>query len=145
MSQKSISLSKFYTLRKMFPYQSFSGLQFFLSPYSVGMRENTDQKKSEYRHFSRIDKTEKPRTLTNLLDFLVSKFCLHGMILKNYERQPLINVFVFRKYIVKMKFEKFSLFPVADANLQNKPYSCDIREYNISLTLMGAGMFVTLI
>ena len=44
-----------------------------------------------------------------------------------------------------MKFEKFSLFPVADANLKNKPYSCDIREYNISLTLMGAGMFVTLI
>ena len=50
------------------------------------MRENTDQKKFEYRHFSRIDKTEKPRTLTNLLEFLVSKFCLLGMIAKNYER-----------------------------------------------------------
>ena len=46
-----------------------------------------------------------------------------------------------------MKFQKFSLFPVASANLQNKPYSCDIKEYEISLTLIGAlvvvGMFVT--
>ena len=34
---------------KSVPIQSFSG------PYSVGMREYTDQKNSEYRHFSRSE------------------------------------------------------------------------------------------
>lgn len=45
-----------------------------------------------------------------------------------------------------MKLQKFSVFPVANGNRQNKPCSCDIKEYEISLTLIGAlvvvGMFV---
>ena len=54
-----------------------------------------------------------------------------------------------------MKSQKYSLFSMADADLQNKPCSCNIKEYDILLTLIGAlvvvdmmvvvGMFVTLI
>ena len=37
------------SLRESCPYSEFSG------PYSVRMRENTDQKNSEFGHFSRKD------------------------------------------------------------------------------------------
>ena len=37
------------SLRENCPYSEFSG------PYSVRMRENTDQKNSEFGHFSRND------------------------------------------------------------------------------------------
>ena len=51
-------------LRKKFPYSEFFWSVFSciwttyreiqsISPYSVRMRENTEQKNSEYRHFSR--------------------------------------------------------------------------------------------
>ena len=99
--------------------------------FSVSMREITDQRESEYRHFPCSDRTENSKPLTNLLDFLFNKFCVHGMILKNYEQQPSTNVSVFRK------IQKYGLFFVADANLQNKPYSSDTKEYYISLTLIG--------
>ena len=89
----------------------------FLSPYSVRTRENKDQKKSEHRYFSQCDRNQKSRTLKNLLDFLISKFCVYRMIPKNYERHPLTNVSVFTKYTVKLKFQNYSLFSVADANL----------------------------
>ena len=104
--------------------------------FSISMREITDRRKSECRHFSRSDGTESSKPLTNLLDFLFNKFCVHGMILKNYEQQPSTNVSVFRK------FQKYGLFFVADANLQNKPYSSDTKEYYISLMLIGTLMIL---
>lgn len=110
------------------------------------MRENTDKKKSEYSTFYAVTK-QKPKAMTQSKFAGVKKFCVHGMIFKNYLRYPLINVSVFTKYIVKMKLQKYSLLSVADANLENKPYSCNIKECDFSLTLMGAlvvvGMFVT--
>ena len=47
-----------FTLRKKYPYLEFFWSVFsrdtLISPYSVRMRENGDQKNSEYGHFSRI-------------------------------------------------------------------------------------------
>ena len=58
------------TLREKCPYSEFFWSIFShiwteygeilrISPYSVRMRENTDQKNSEYGHFSRSDTIEK--------------------------------------------------------------------------------------
>ena len=71
------------------------------------------------------------------------------MILKICCRRTLINNSAF----TKCTEHKISLFIAADTNLQNKPYSCNIKDYDISLTLIGAlvcmmvvvGMFVPLI
>ena len=38
-----------------FPHSDWIRRDTHISPYSVRMRENTDQKNSEYRHFSRSD------------------------------------------------------------------------------------------
>ena len=74
------------------------------------------------------------------------------MILKIYLRRTLINNSAFTK-CTEHKIKKVSLFIAADSNLQNKVYSCNIKDYDISLTLIGAlvcmmvvvGMFVPLI
>ena len=110
--RNQLGFCNMYTLCKRDPHLQFS----------VRMREITDRRKCECRLFSCSDRTESSKPLTNLLDFLFNKFCVHGMIPKNYEQHPLTNISVFRK------FQKYSLFSVADANLQNKPYSSDTKE-----------------
>ena len=70
---------KSYSLRKKCPYSEFFWSVFFwigteygkvrsISSYSVRMRENTDQKNSEYKHFSRSGFLELFRSLVILVD-----------------------------------------------------------------------------
>ena len=58
-----------FTLREKCPYSEFSG------PYSVRMRENTDQKNSEYGHFSSSVRNSKLVTLRLKISRLNSILC----------------------------------------------------------------------
>ena len=62
----AFSICQYYTLRKMCPYSEFFWSVFSrirsdygeilcIAPYSVRMRENTDQNNSEYWNFSRSE------------------------------------------------------------------------------------------
>ena len=46
-------ITQLLTLREKCPYSGFVCILLPISPYSVQMRENTDQKNSEHGHFSR--------------------------------------------------------------------------------------------